>query len=377
MSKKKTMPAEEKFTRARSLLAIDAPFFSALMCAGELREEEANVCPTMATDGLNILWSRDFVDRMTVDELVFVLAHEVLHIAMDHVSRLNDRNHRKWNVATDYIINHLLKTEGLGSMPEGGLLDADLFHKSDGSADKLYGLLPDDPVRLSDPLDELMPPPKDPAEAAAQRGKVKVAVASAAQAARMCGKLPASIKRLVEEILEPVVDWRRELRDFVASKSNDERSYARPSRRHAWSDVILPGSDGERIGPIVVAVDCSGSIAPKELAEFAAEIKAIHTDFKPETLTVMYFDTVVSHVDTFDPDDECTIEAHGGGGTAFSPIFSTISKLALEPVGIIVLTDLYCNDFGPPPEAPVLWVCNTNQTEVPWGRVVPMKSART
>jgi predicted metal-dependent peptidase len=85
--------------------------------------------------------------------------------------------------------------------------------------------------------------------------------------------------------------------------------------------IHMPSISGEVLGEVAFAVDCSGSIGDKELAEFAAEVRAVWEDMCPVRIHVMYFDSEVSHYDKFERDDTLHIEAHGGGGTAFSPVF--------------------------------------------------------
>ncbi len=366
--------SERKLAKAKSLLILEHPFFATLAC--QLPWIRRDDIPTMATDGNNIFWNDEFVQGMSAEEVKFVVCHEIMHCVFQHCERLRERNMRRWNVATDYVINKLLSEENIGAMPEGGLRDDAIVNKCQGSADRIYNELPDDEDGngdgQGDGFDTLMPGSPDPATASANAAKIKVAVAQAAQAAKMAGKLSAGLKRFVDEQLESKVDWRQVLRDFVASKAKVDISYSKLNRRFLHDDILLPSYDGEALGHIVVAVDCSGSIGQREISEFAAEIRAIHQDHRPEHLHVMYFDHGISHIDEYGPDDEIDIQPHGGGGTAFSPIFKKIDELGIQPVGVVVLTDLYCDDFGNVPGAPVLWVCNSSQTKVPWGRVVPM-----
>ena len=127
------------------------------------------------------------------------------------------------------------------------------------------------------------------------------------------------------------------------------------------------------LGEIVVAVDCSGSIGEHELNIFAAEIRGITEDTKPVALHVVYFDSEVCHHDTFGPDDQLHVEPHGGGGTAFSPIFEFVESKGIDPACAVVLTDLCCNDFGPAPHYPVLWV-STDPGTAPWGEIIHMNN---
>jgi len=65
------------------------------------------------------------------------------------------------------------------------------------------------------------------------------------------------------------------------------------------------------------------------------------------------------------------IKPHGGGGTAFSPVFEYIEEHGIEPIAIVFLTDLCCDDFGNEPNCPVLWV-STDEGTAPFGEVVLM-----
>ena len=127
------------------------------------------------------------------------------------------------------------------------------------------------------------------------------------------------------------------------------------------------------IGELVVAVDCSGSIGQDELDQFAAEVLTIKEDSNPSCIHVVYFDHEVSHYEKFTRDDELHIEPHGGGGTAFSPVFDYIEEHGIDPIACVFLTDLYCDDYGDEPSYPVLWIAiDKDKTDAPFGEVVVM-----
>lgn len=368
------MKAAEKMTKAKAALILEQPFFASILCSLPMTED--NDIPTMATNGKWVRYNAEFVEKMSLDEVRFVLCHEVGHCIFQHMFRRGDRNPKRWNYAGDYIINDLLIRENIGKMPEGGLHNPQLVQAGGGTSEGVYELLPDMPDDGSGyggtAIDECVDSGGSEAERAADEAKMKVQVAQAAQAAKMMGKLSAGMQRFVDSALRPKLDWRDVLRRFVSSKAKVEFSYARPKRRFATEDFILPSLSGEMLGEIVVAVDCSGSIGERELSEFAAEIRAITEDTKPVKLHVVYFDSEVCHHDEFDPDDELHIEPHGGGGTAFSPIFAHVEDKGIDPTCCVVLTDLYCNDYGDAPHYPVLWI-TTGAKDAPWGEVIEMK----
>lgn len=364
----------KKLAKAKTSLVLEHPFFGTLAMNMPFHLDYG--VPTAATNGSYVKFNPDFIDPLTDEELKFLVAHEVSHPMFEHNYRRYERDPKNWNIAGDHVINHHLVAESIGKMPEGGLLDEGLYTAGDGTTDGIY---------------KMLPPPEDgggggaggdgwqdcedadgtPQEKEQQAAEKRVQVAQAAQAAKMMGKLSVDMERLVGEVLNPKVDWRDVLQRFVEKCKTDQRSWARPNRRFIQQGLYIPSRDGEAMGELVVAVDCSGSIGPDELNQFAAEVKTIHEDLKPSKITVMYFDSSISHVDEFTREDELHIEAHGGGGTAFSPIFAKVEEMGIEPVACVVLTDLYCNDFGEQPDYPVLWVSN-GTSEAPFGEVVMM-----
>jgi predicted metal-dependent peptidase len=325
---------------------------------------------TAATNGHEIRYNPWFMADKTDEERKFVIAHECFHPMLEHPTRIRGRNHRKFNQAGDYVINQLLSDENIGKMPQGGLLNKAIYDAGGGTTDGIYNILPDNDEG-NDPMDDCEDSGGTPADQAQQQAEWKVRVAQAAQAAKMMGQLSANMARLVESVLAPKVDWRDVLRRFISKARNDERSFARFNRRFVSQGLYLPSVSGEAMGEILFAVDCSGSIDQDTINQFAAEVQSSKDECNPLAIHVVYFDSEVSHYDKFTRDEDVVISPHGGGGTAFSPIFKYITDNNIEPVACIVLTDLCCNDFGDEPDYPVLWVSN-HSDQAPWGEVVMM-----
>ena len=74
----------------------------------------------------------------------------------------------------------------------------------------------------------------------------------------------------------------------------------------------------------------------------------------------------------FEQGEAPVIKPHGGGGTAFSPVFQFMRDKDINPVACVFLTDLCCGDFGDAPDYPVLWV-STHNDQAPFGEVVMME----
>lgn len=379
--------ALQRISKAKTSLILGHPFVGTIALNMPTRIDET--IPTACTNGKEIRYNPAFVASLSDAELTFLVAHECMHPMLEHNYRRGGRNPLRWNKAADYAINELLIQEGIGTFIKGGLHNTALYTAGKGIAEAIYDLLPEEdnaagggaspngsggagsPGSIGGTGVDLEDATGSAAEVAQAQAEMKVKVAQAAQAAKMAGKLSQRMRELVDQVLQPKVDWRAVLRTFVEKCRDDSRTWSRFNRRFLPQGLYLPSVSGERMGTIVVACDCSGSVSAQVIAEFAAEIRAIHQDTKPAALHVVYFDSEVLHRDDYTPEDVPEIIRHGGGGTAFSPIFKHVEAEGLNPVACVVLTDLICSDFGQQPDYPVLWV-STELDQAPWGQVIKM-----
>ena len=369
------MKLERRLAKARTSLILEQPFIGTLALNMPMMLDDS--IPTACTNGKWVKFNPKFIEDLDDEQLKFLVAHEVFHPMFEHMYRLNGRDMRRWNRAGDYVINQLLTDEKIGRFIDGGCLNKNIYDAGGGTTDGIYKILEEqdggqpggDPGGTGQDIQEADGTATDQEQ---QMADLKVTIAQAAQAARMAGKLSENLQRLIGDFLQPKVDWRDVLRRFVMKAKTDERTFARPNRRFFTQGMYLPSRSGEKLGEMVVALDCSGSIDDKTLNEFAAELRAIHCDGAPEKLHVVYFHHEVCKHEVFMPDDEVgKLVSPGTGGTAFSPIFQFLEENDINPVACVVLTDLCCDDFGPAPSYPTLWVSNYSD-KAPWGEVVKM-----
>src|SRR5690554_333538 len=113
--------ADERLKIMRLRLILKFPFYGFLMTRLPVVKTESEHITTMATDGRKIYYNESFVDSLSDDEILFVLAHEILHNILDHFVRSEDRDPNYWNMATDYAINGWLEADKVGVMPKVGL----------------------------------------------------------------------------------------------------------------------------------------------------------------------------------------------------------------------------------------------------------------
>lgn len=357
-------------TRARVRMLASHPFFGMLALRLKLVEEPG--VPTAGVDGTHLFYNPEWVKKLSLPQLQGLMAHEVMHCVFDHISRRGAREARRWNVAGDFAINHLLLEAGL-QLPPGGCVDKQYAGMT---VDEIYMRLPASATAPKD--DEFVcevlqgTPSVGGAEPTTANDSVtantwKVNAAQAAMIAKQSGNLPASLERLIGEMLEPQVDWREQLRHLMTETSKDDYSWMRPSRRHVAEGIYLPSLHSQSAGRVVVAIDTSGSITNEMLQVFGSEVAAVCSSVLPAAIDVIYCDARVNHVDHFDKGEEATFKMHGGGGTAFDPPFTWVAEQGFAPVCFIYFTDGYGSFNFEPPPYPVIW-CMTTDVEAPWGQ---------
>lgn len=389
------MTPAEKMRKARAQLVMGQPFFGTL--ALRLALVERPDVETAAVDGVSLFFNPAWVDGRDIPELVGVWCHEVLHCALHHATRRGGRDPERWNVACDYAINPLVDAAGL-TLPAGARRDKAF---ADMSAEEIYDRLPSDPPgggggaggggqgagqpgqqpgqpgAAPDPggCGAVIDAPVDsPAEASALENEWRVATLQAAAVGKAAGKLAGALDRLAEGIRKPAVDWRDALRRFVTQAAQDDFSWSHPNRRYVAMGLYLPSRRSLKLGELVVAVDTSDSIDGRVLAQFQAELNAILDDARPAGVHVVYCNTRVQGSPRYHgPEDwPVELEAKGGGGTAFAPVFDWVAEAGLAPAALVYLTDLEGPSPGEEPAYPVLW-CSTGREQAAWGEVVKVR----
>jgi predicted metal-dependent peptidase len=383
--------ASDLFAKARAALLVNAPFWGVLSL--RLAPVEDTSTPTMETNGISIRYNPDFVAGLSRSVLRTIIAHETMHCAALHHTRRDGRDLQRWNIACDHAINPLLAAAGF-ELPDGALLNPAYAGLS---AEEIYARLPHDSGENDDDQDGndlggmggvTDPPPGgdgpgDPgpsgqagasapsaADLARQEETWLIATAQAEATAKAMGVGAGDAARAIRAQVAPKVDWRDVLRRYLSAAAKSDYAWTPPNRRYIARGIYLPSLCSETLGPVVVAVDTSGSIDDATLAAFAAEITAIMDEAAPEAIHVVYCDDAIAGTETFEPGDAVHLTPHGGGGTAFRPVFDWIDRSDIQPVCVVYLTDMCGTDFGPAPDYPLLWV-STDAIHAPFGEVIP------
>jgi predicted metal-dependent peptidase len=377
------MEAKDKITKAKVQLVLNQPFYATLALGFKYLED--STIETGNIDGVTMRYNPEWINSLTLKQTVGFIAHEVSHIAYLHHTRQNSREHEKWNTACDYAINQLLKDAGF-ELPDGGLIDSAY---KDMSAEDIYNKLPTPPKDNSknqgqgkgngqgkpgsDPgrCGGVKPAPaKTQSEMNQIEAETKQLVAQAATVAKQQGKLPAHLERLIEEMLQPKINWKDVLNSFLTEVTRNDYTFAQPSKRYLSQGLYLPSLRSIEKGKFVLIIDTSGSIDLQLLNQFAGEMQSILSDVA-ESITVYYVDTKVNRIQEFESDETLEMTAMGGGGTDFKPAFDHMNDNGIDCAAAIYFTDGCCNSFPKDPCFPVLWATYDNKKFIPpFGEVV-------
>lgn len=400
-----TSEQKRKWIETRSALLWKCPAFTHILFTmlnptqGELAALFTEEVPIAATDGTNLILNPQTFFAMTLGERVFVVAHEILHCILNHcvlsepMRRLNKVKYtdgkelpykqNQMNAAMDYIINDILITDRVGTFPTIGLHDTKIATQSDSFLDtyrKIYE--EDDGKGAGKGFDQIMSPGagqgKDPTQAAQERSQAEwnAAVAGALASAKAQGKLPASLERLLGEVLEPTVSWQDHIEAFFARKvGTGGYDWRKPDKALMSREIFHPRRAGNGCGDVVVAIDTSGSIGQRELDTFFGELSGILEDVQPTKIYVVWCDAKVHKVDEVEKGDDIrSLKPKGGGGTDFRPVFDWAYDNDIFPEALVYLTDGLGSFPKDPPLYPVLWGdILGRQVTYPWGDVVDVK----
>lgn len=414
MSAPAQAPSVERTTLTRvmhglRMVTVPLPHLAGLAAAVRVTVDER--VPTMGVFASGrLLVNPAFTARLNPSELVFVLAHELLHLALRTHDRAAGSHHLEFNYAHDYIINDILR-EALGftTVPAGGLdmpgarnrsaEDIVLEMRRNGSAtaarsqvwegvamtadQALANAAKSGSSDMGDVLDGKRERDMFPADSEEQARRAQAIRDLAAKGMAMAkaiglmrgrgadtGGVSQNVRALRGIYRQP---WHVALQRWLEGVAPAERTFMRASRRGAdRTDIVLPGR--QRYSQMLnIILDTSGSMSdeiPFALGAIADFCEATGID----DIRVIQCDTEVKSDAILAPAELAEYQVQGYGGSDLTP---ALAALATDPrvTSAIVVTD---GDITYPSEAmpyAVLWAVpgETTSFAPPYGRVITMQ----
>lgn len=344
------------------------------------KTKHTDLTPTMAVNAYGDLWwNKEFVDSMDNDELKFCLAHEVGHIATLTFQREGKRDRSLWNIATDLVINYMLIDEGFrapkniltpdhrgiytfSSGKNGKTVSIDL---NDKNAEQVYEELCKDAKVIKEILnvtsgggydgsidkhlqggkDENGGNDKEKSEghAKANENDWKRKAIEGATQAKMRGTISSSMERMLDAMLEPVIDWRSKLFAYITNDLPVDYTMRLPSRRFLSTGTYTPTVVRENL-QLIVGVDISGSIGHDEYIEFMSEVLGIANSYRQVKMRVIGWACAVDERDDIEVTNDTQElllknKFYGGGGTTLTCLTEYINHKEYRTKLLVILTD--------------------------------------
>jgi len=360
------------------------PFYSCLLSM--LKKRFAPV-GTACVDGENLVFDPKYVEAIKKEEVTGLLLHEVLHVGLLHCdkNRCSKYPRHVKNIAADLIVNAIIRSmQKAYKLPPGGLIDDSFLdltleeacEKLMNKVDNKQFVINQDGLQVDDQdghggFDKHKQKPLSPAQSDGLKRKIMVA----AEASKLAGTVPLGLRRMIENIRKPKIDWREQLRQYTKTVLGHKSStWLPPNRRYVWSNSYFPSRKGNSVSNLCISIDTSGSIGEKELSMFAGVIEGIMGVCS--RCTVMTADAEVHEVVEVRSFREVmkSVQFKGGGGTSHKPVFEEIQKRKLHPKLLICITDAFSDFPDKKPPYPVIWVLTENHGNPPsWGKRIVME----
>jgi len=343
--------------------------------------EELGGFKTAATDMRYLYWFKKFFEDLgDTNQRLYVLAHELLHVYLQHPLRGRNKGHRNiWAYAVDIEVNNILDDIGL-SRPTSFPPVFEPQYKGK-VAEQIY----DDLVKNATSFKQIVSNGGDVTPALICSGtdeeidnlKQQMEVVSV-NALKSCesiaggkgiGLLPMGMQSMLTPLLENNVDWKKYILRWCNKYSGRFRSWRRNSRMPIRG-VLLPAAlPKPSLGNMVFIWDVSGSMSDKAIQETIGQSQLIFRKFNPSKLTVITFDSQIQQIfQVKKASDLNQVEVTGRGGT----VLSVAMEKAIEynPAAIVIFSDMYV-DTPQNPNVPVLFVSiNNPYSNMPFGTTV-------
>ena len=412
-----------KIRESRGRLMEQNPFFAILLMY--LKFVAVSDINKMSTNGRCIYFSPAFVEKLYCDELDYILCHQIVHILCGHIWIPIDRKGDDYHFACDIATNLIMAELGFEEERYSHLgnvyrkIPSEECEPIDITVEEIYSRIPyslylfDAKTRskylMDDDLwwsqrddngesgeiildiveDDCLAKDEETEDGScgdtALRQCWQGRAASAAEQIKTsgfggnksAGDVPEFMKRIIEKMKKPVLDWKKILNNFIQEQTCDY-TFAPPDRRFSDTDFFLPDFNEKdfAVKEILFMGDTSGSVDENELTAIYSEIRGALEQFGGRlTGKLGFFDASVKTPYPFESiDDLARIIPYGGGGPDFFVIFDYIRHNYSHnlPACVIIFTDGYA-EFPDEHEAmgiPVLWIISNDDVTPPWGRTV-------
>ena len=354
---------EAALTKAKIELMTKSAFISTISLS--LKHIITDQVPTAQVNGITIKYNPNLIKDMSTTQLAALIAHECWHVAYQHAARKGLREHLIWNMAGDYVINHMLNKGGF-EIGRDWLYEPK--YDDEWSTDAVYDELLANAVEVPS---NFMADIEETTKELDRHSDITDIIVRARMQSQISGEgagmIPNEIARMVDELINPKLPWPVILQRFLNQQTKDTYSWARRNRR--YSHTYLPSLYSEGLGHLTFAIDTSGSIDDDDLKEMLSEIQGVRDIYNPARMTIIDCDAIIHNIFEVNQNtDILSLKFTGNGGTRFQPVLDYVNENPTQ--ALVYFTDLYGENHLDEVEYPVLWICNSDHAPSPIGETV-------
>jgi len=395
------MEAKEIIKNARIQLVMKYPFLGSLaIMMPVIESKEAGEGTTCVDEKGVFYYNPEWVEKMSVPDAMFEVAHEVMHL----VQRCSDRypsggNHNLWNMAADMVVDTMLIES---SLPQSEVSKKVITpnvqkHASGKTTEQIYReLLKQTNTNSGSGDGQSMivigeknedGTPKGNGQGAGERKcisgclgkkvdaetkeKWKQNIINAVNQSRNRGNIPGWANEFVANISKPSVNWRHFIRSKAQSAFRGRFSWIRPGRRSSAIGFRLMSRKPSPKGAVVM-IDTSGSISDRELNQFVSECMGILKTTNCAWLKIYFHDVECYHFEEYDKNSIKKIKVTRGG-TSHIDVFEKVIEHEKDVGLVVAFTDLGTCYPNEKPPFNVIWAYpegNGDHSTPPWGHKI-------
>lgn len=394
------MTPNEKLTKAKAKLMLEHPYFGTLASALKMENDPEQL--TFRSDGASLKYNEEYIDKLEVNEVEFMLANGAMHAVLGHIGRKGGRDAWLWQQASDLAVNAMLVKNGMQApeyvnyqpkfegmyaeeiyaiLKEEMIYSEDTNHESSGdSQDEAESPQqppeskgqsnerPQEQNNSQQPIEQMQEQSITQQEIDALAEELKAHFEQVFNKLKRQNELPKDLQFVVPEYFSHKVDWREALSGYIASYAKSTYTFMPPNMKYLYRGICLPSLSSDLL-KVIIAIDTSGSIDRELLGTFLGEVESIMEVYPNYEIDIITADTKVHTHKTYLPGEALAYEVSGGGGTDFRPVFTYIDLHIDYPTAMLFFTDgkgTFPNDA---PSYDVLWVMPYAE-DVPFGEVL-------
>jgi len=391
---------QDKLSKAKAKLMLAHPYFGTV--ASSLTLERNDEILTFTSDGVKMSYNAEYLDKLSLAEVEFVMANGAMHSVLGHHERVSNRTKWLWQTATDYVVNAMLvkngmhlpqyayfeeKFEGMYVEEVYEMLRAEMMDNTDHSMEQETEQItesdetgvenlhmqadhtPDinaketkEEAHADDKEEELSTENKERNE------EMKEQLEQIFQKLKRQGNLPKDLHFVIPEYFSHKVDWREFLYGHIATHAKTSYTFTPPNMKFLYRGIYLPSMSSDLLR-VVVAIDTSGSVDEVLLGMFLGEVSSMMQQYPHYEIDLITADAKVQSHKTFLPGEPLDYDISGGGGTDFRPVFEYIDQQIDYPSLLLYFTDGQGTFPKLEPSYDVLWIM-PEVLDVPFGEVV-------